>query len=420
MAIEPSFHGENKHGENQHGEKENLRLTSQFMITSLAVGHTVFHWIIQSFVVLLPEIQSTFHLSGVGVGGIFTIRELVSGLVSLPGGVIVDGIRRHWGVLLALCLGASSLGSLIMGVSPVYPLLLIGIAVVGMSHSIWHLPASASLVYHVPHRRGMALAFHGVGGSIGDVVGPVATGGLLMVLGWRGILSVYAVAPFFLAFLAAWSFQHIGRLKPDEEVSQVDMSTRVEISKRLLRNKLLWGIAFVRGLRAMSLVALVTVLPLYLGNELGLSPFSRGIHIGLLIAIGLVAKPFMGYLSDRWGRKQVLVPGLLWSTLFAILLVVFDHGPALTVTIALMGLFLYPDQPILTAVSMEVVGRDVATTGLGIVSFSSFLMAAASSLIAGGLYEGAGMDVALYYVAGLFALAAVVFALLPLPGRSDE
>jgi len=80
------------------------------MITSLAVGHTVFHWIIQSFVVLLPEIQSTFHLSGVGVGGIFTIRELVSGLVSLPGGVIVDGIRRHWGVLLALCLGASSLG----------------------------------------------------------------------------------------------------------------------------------------------------------------------------------------------------------------------------------------------------------------------------------------------------------------------
>ena len=70
MAIEPSFHGENKHGENQHGEKENLRLTSQFMITSLAVGHTVFHWIIQSFVVLLPEIQSTFHLSGVGVGAL--------------------------------------------------------------------------------------------------------------------------------------------------------------------------------------------------------------------------------------------------------------------------------------------------------------------------------------------------------------
>ncbi len=259
MAVKPAA----------YSEKRNIRLTSQFMISGLATGHAVFHWIIQSFVVLLPEIQGTFNLSGIGVGGIMSIRELVSGLVSLPGGVIVDGIRRHWGWLLASCLGASSIGSLVMGVSPVYPLLLLGIAVVGMSHSIWHLPASASLSYHVPHRRGMALAFHGVGGSVGDVVGPVATGALLMVLGWRGILSVYAVAPFFLAFLAIWSFKNIGRLKPDEEASQVDLQTRVEMSKRLLKNWLRGGIAFVRGLRAMSLVALVTVLPLYLGNELG-------------------------------------------------------------------------------------------------------------------------------------------------------
>ncbi|PKB73268.1 MAG: hypothetical protein BZY75_02770 [SAR202 cluster bacterium Io17-Chloro-G7] len=400
----------------EYGEKKDPRLTSQFIITGLATGHTVFHWILQSFVVLLPEIQSTFNLTGVGAGGILTVRELVSGLVSLPGGVIVDGIRRHWGWLLGLCLGATCLGSLVMGVSPVYPLLLLGIAVVGMSHSIWHLPASASLAYHIPHRRSMALAFHGVGGSIGDVAGPLATGALLAVLGWRGILSVYAVAPFFLAFLAIWSFNAIGRLKPDEEVSQVDFSSRVEMSKRLLRNRLLWGITFVRGLRAMSLVALVTVLHLYLGNELGQSPFARGIHIGLLIAIGLVAKPVMGYLSDRWGRKQVLVPGLAWSSIFAILLVAFDIGPELTVTIALMGLFLYPDQPILTAVALEVVGREVATTGLGIVAFSSFLMAAESALVAGGLYEAVRVETALYYVAALFALAALIFALLPLTG----
>ena len=94
----------------------------------------------------------------------------------MPGGVAVDIVRRYWGLLLALCLGASALGSLVMGVSPVYVLLLIGIAVVAASHSIWHLPASASLSYHFAQRRGMALSFHGVGGSIGDVAGPVATG----------------------------------------------------------------------------------------------------------------------------------------------------------------------------------------------------------------------------------------------------
>ena len=34
---------------------------------------------IQGFVVLLPEIQATFHLSGVGVGALVTTRELADG-----------------------------------------------------------------------------------------------------------------------------------------------------------------------------------------------------------------------------------------------------------------------------------------------------------------------------------------------------
>ena len=300
-----------------------------------------------------------------------------------------------------------------MGASPAYPVLLVGMAVVAISHSIWHLPASASLSYHYAERRGTVLAFHGVGGSVGDVVGPLATGALLVLLGWRGVLSVYAVAPFFLGFMALWYLRDIGRVRPGE-AAPVDLSVRMEMTRLLLRSPLLWGLTLVRGLRGMALVALVTVIPLYLGNELDLSPFSRGVHIGLLIAMGLVAKPVAGYLSDRWGRKQVLVPGLVWSCLMAVGLIVFDHGLLLTVTIALLGLFLYPDQPIVNAAVFDVVGRDVASTGLGVVACASFLMGATAPLIGGALYEAIGFDAAVYFIAGLFALAALTFAVLPL------
>ena len=390
-----------------------VRQRGEFIVSGLAAGHIVFHWIIQSFIVVLPEIQSAFQLNAVGVGGILTVRELASGLVSLPGGVVVDLIRKRWGTLLAVCLGVAGLGSLVMGFSPVYPLLLIGLAAVAISHSIWHLPASASLSYHVPHRRGMALAFHGVGGSVGDVAGPLVTGALLAVLGWRGILSAYAVAPLFLGFLAIWAFKNIGA-KREADATTADMATRIEMTRRLIKNRVLWGIAFVGGLRSMALVALVTLLPLYLAHELALSPFSRGFHIGLLIAVGLVAKPLMGNLSDRWGRKTVLVPGLIWSAAFSLLLIPNGQGVELTVTIALLGLFLYPDQPILTAAALETMGQEVATTGLGFIAFIRFMMAASSALIVGGLYEGVSVDAALYYIAALFGVAAVVFAILPL------
>ena len=388
----------------------------RIIIPGLATGHVVFHWIVQSFVVALPEIQQAFQLSSVGVGGILSARELASGLVALPAGVVVDILRRYWGPLLASCLGVSALGCLAMGVSPVYPLLLVGMAVVAISHSIWHLPASASLSHHFPERRGVALSAHGVGGSVGDVVGPVATGALLAFLSWRELLSIYAIIPFFLAACAIWSLRNIGRGR-DEPV--VTLSERVDATRSLLKTPALWALTVVRGLRGMALVALVTILPLYLGNDLDMGPASRGFHIGMLIAVGLVAKPAAGALSDRFGRKQVLVPGLVWSCLAALALTVFDTGISLTIVIALLGLFLYPDQPILVATVFDVVGRDVASTGLGVVASFAFLMSVASPLIAGAIYETLGFEATIYYIAALFALAAVLFLALPLR-RQEE
>ena len=387
------------------------------VVGGLAVGHSLFHWIIQSFIVTLPEIQDAFGLNAVGVGGILSIRELTSGLISLPGGVVVDLIRRRWGTLLTSCFVASGLGCLIIGASPFYPILLIGLAVVTISHSVWHLPAAASLSHHVPDRRAFALSFHGVGGGIGDVAGPIVTGALLTLMTWRGILNVYSIVPLPLVLLAAWAFKNIVYTQA-AEINTSDSANRVKNICGLLSNRLLWTVAFVMGLRAMALVALLTILPIYFDHELDLSPFSRGFHVGILIAVGLVAKLLMGYLSDRWGRKQVLVPGMIWSAALSLLLLFDDQGIGFTITVALLGLFLYPDQPILTAVALEVVGPEVATAGLGIVGFIEFMMAALSPLIVGGLYETVGVEMAVYYIAGLFSLSAVVLMRMPFRTRS--
>ena len=400
-------------------ERSHLPLKGRTIMPGLASGHVVFHWIVQSFIVVLPEIQAAFGLSAIGVGGLLSAREIAAGIVALPGGVAVDIVRRFWGLLLAVCLGASALGSFVIGVSPAYILLLIGIAVVAASHSIWHLPASSSLSYHFAQRRGMALSVHGVGGSIGDVLGPVATGGLLLFLTWRDLLSLYAAVPLVLAVLAIWAFRNIGRVT-EEEQSDTDMARRVAATRQLLKNPALWGLMSVRGFRSMALVALVTILPLYLNNDLGMTEWNRGFHIGLLIAIGLVAKTGAGYLSDRFGRKQVLVPGLIWSCIMALGLVVFDSGIMLTASIALLGLFLYPDQPILTATIFDVVGREVASTGLGVVAFASFLMAATASVIAGALYETTGFSGAVYFISALFAISAVIFLVLPVANRPAD
>ena len=187
---------------------------------------------------------------------------------------------------------------------------------------------------------------------------------------------------------------------------------------------------FVAGIRGMASVAFIPFLAIYLGleDQQGLPIWSLGLHIALLVGVGIVSTPAMGYLSDRLGRKIVLIPGILGLSVLTALLVPFGEGVGLIVLLAMMGIFFYSDQPILTASALDIVGEDVAASTLGVMSFSRFALAAASPLIAGKLYDSAGIELIIagrlydlagpestfLYIAGLYLIAAVVLLLVPL------
>ena len=420
-------HDEHSHEhEDGHGHRaQGIRGRGSFIISGLTGGHGVFHWFTQSFIVILPEVRDAFALTGVAVGGITSVREVVSGIVTLPGGIIADSLRRHWGLVLALCMAVFGVGWLIIGVAPNYPMLLFGMAVVALAASIWHLPAMASLSHHFSHRKGAALSFHGVGGQIGDVIAPPVTVLLLGILTWRGIISIYAAVPIFLAFLVYWAFKNIGRAGEDD--SEVRRGQR-EATKRALRNPILWIVAFVGGIRGMAFIALITFFPLFL-DDIGMSATARGFHFGALLLVGIVSTPVVGYLSDRLGRKIVLVPGLVLLALMAFFLGGAEAGILLIIIVVLMGTFLYGDQPILTALALDVVGDEVPTTVLGILSLERFLLSAASPFIAGWLYDNgfvfggidlSGPEATFTYVAALFLIGALILLFTPLPRPSHS
>ena len=224
------------HHHHKDSEK-GIRAQKYFIIAGLTSGHGIFHWFTQSFFVLLPEVEQAFGLSKVGVGAITTTREIASGIITLPGGVIADSLKNHWGLILALCMGFFGIGWLIIGQAPVFPLLLVGVAIIAIAASLWHLPAMASLSHHFSHRRGTALSFHGIGGNIGDAISPVVTGFLLGYLAWREILSIYAAVPIFIAFLVFWAFRNIG--KTNEHKDSGDKISQKEQTRKALKLSLI-------------------------------------------------------------------------------------------------------------------------------------------------------------------------------------
>jgi ACDE family multidrug resistance protein len=255
-----------------------------------------------------------------------------------------------------------------------------------------------------------------VGGNVGDVLGPALTGVLLLALSWQGILSIYAAIPLLLTFLVFWAFRDIGKIGSQVRQTAGFKEQVANTRQSFAEHPRLWGIMAVAGLRGMANVAFLPFLALYLGldGELGLGNAALGLHIALLVGVGVVATPSIGYISDRFGRKLVLIPGMLGLCILTALLVPFGDGVGLVIILALMGLFFFSDQPILTAAALDVVGQRVAASTLGVFSFSRFVMAASSPLIAGKLFDSVGIEATFFYISGIYLVASVVLVAIPL------
>lgn len=448
------------HAHHHHGAPDvtegrtGFRRGAAFIIGGLSSGHGVFHSIAQSFIVVLPEVTTALLAGNVVLAGLIqSTREVASGVVALPGGVLTDALRRYWGWVMAVCMALFGVGWLLMaaagwqapGATFVtsgesvggagslnivgFILLLVGMAVVAIAASVWHLPAMAALSSHFTHRRGSVLTFHGVGGNVGDVIGPVLTGALLASLAWQSIITIYAAVPIFLAFLVFWAFRDIGQRAQAavEEHAVSTMQTQIAETKLLVRNPRVWGVTIVAGLRGMAYIGFIWMLPFFLADYLNLKTteyksfenlFIRGSLIGLLVLVGILASPVMGYLSDRYGRKIVLIPGMLFLAIVTYLIAPLVNAPGDllvgTILLAALGIFLYSDQPILTAAAMDIVREGTAATTLGLLSTSRFILSAASPPIAAWLYR-TDHDYLFYYTAGLYLVAALVLFMIRLP-----
>ena len=396
-------------------ETSGFRQSGSFILGSLSGGHGLFHWFSQSLNFMLPEIRDTFGISTAQVSYMAATRELVSGIVAMPGGVFTDMVRPHWGLILASCMAIFGLGWVVMGFSPIYPVVLVGMVLVALSTALWHLPAIAAISHRFPERRGTALSTHGVGGNIGDVIAMAITGFLLGFLGWQGLIKIYAIIPLFLAFVVFWSFRDIGRYNEiTSDIVKPDLSRQLAQTRDLFKNPRLWGISLASGVRGMAFVSFMTFLPLYLNDALGLTGPSRGFYLMLPLLVGIPFTPLMGYLSDRIGRKLVLIPGMILLGSLTFLLAPYGQGLTMIMLLIGLGTFLNSDQPLLTSAALETTGREVAAATLGFMSFSRMILAAVAPPI-GSIFYNISPDQVFIYIAVLFAIAIGILIITPIP-----
>ncbi len=278
-------------------------MNNRAFMTWFALGHLANDWPIAALWLIVPAAGLSMGLSPVEVGLLFTLFNLGGALAYIPAGCLADHVSNR-GRLLVVTFWWVAIGYGVAALAPGFWSLAVLLAVAGMGNAAWHPIATGVLTRDSKDGRAKALGIHAIGGSFAEVLAPLSVGFLLSVVDWRAALVISAVP----TVLCGLCFLRVARAVPAVE-------SRAALREDLAGLIRTWRTG--RGLRIvamiclynMALIALLSMIPLYLTAVHDLASASIGIILAALLITGALAQPWAGSLSDRAGRGPVLVLG---------------------------------------------------------------------------------------------------------------
>jgi MFS transporter, FSR family, fosmidomycin resistance protein len=379
---------------------------------AIGAGHGMTHAYSAAFYLLLPFMAKDLGLTYTQVGLIISIRQLMSTVVNLPAGMIVDTLGRR-SLFMSLALAWAAVPYLLIGITSSYPVILLAVAVVGIGNFLWHPAAITALSEMYPTRRGYGLALHELGANLGDTLTPLAAGFLLAALNWRHVLLIIVAGGLLLTLLIMRMMARAHRQRSAPRQGGAVLTDYMKGLQVLLRNSRLLVLAMVSGVRAMTQLGLSTFLPLYLSNELHVPAALMGLYLAVVQASGMVATPIAGTLSDRVGPKRVATAGMFTTSIVMLGFAALNLGAVFVAALALLGFFVYSMRPAIFRWAIGVVPREYEGTAVGILFTTQALLPAAMPLLGGYLGDRYGLLSIFYVIAGTVLVANLALLFVP-------
>src|SRR5262245_11370340 len=383
----------------------------------LSLAHAVNH----AQAVLLPlvyiKIIAEFGVTADTVALLAAAGAFASGLVQLSYARLTRVISRR----KILAAGGIVFGSgfAAMGAAQSFPTFAAVNVASRVGGSPQHPVGNGLLAEQFPEeRRGFAISAHISGGNVGTVVVAIIGAPLIALLDWRWVVVLFGIPAVIIALAILFFVRETGS---DRAAAVAHGSVR-DAFRTILRDSdhrwvyltsILGGGG--RGLGVVNLFVL-----LYLGRVLFLPSSTTDVMYAALIVFSVPMPLVAGWLSDRVGRKPVIIGVYVGGAIgFVLFLIAGSSLVWLWTSIFVMGLFSFAESPQLQALL-----ADIAPPAIRDASFSLYftlafgvgsLWVAVYGLIIGALGEAAGLPVVFVLMAVSFLLAGL--AVLPIRER---
>jgi len=281
---------------------------------------------------------------------------MVSGALSQPVfGILSDRIGGRklllWGPMMA------AIGMSFMGLLPNSTLLIPFLVIGGLGAACFHPQAAALTGHFSGPRKGLGLSLFVLGGNLGYGLGPVVILTIVLGLGLeRSYVALLPAAIFVLALVRYFPKSVL----PSTPARAERKAVKVLRLRDLGPFSLLWLVVW---LRSTAILSLATFLPT-LQTMRGLSLAGGGSSFTIFMIFGALGSLFGGGLSDRVGRKRMVVVS------FLLVIPVFYGFLHLSIRwtflfLALLGFFFFlGESPCLVMAQETVPGRGATMSAL--------------------------------------------------------
>jgi MFS family permease len=356
---------------------------------------------------VLPQYARHFGVSISAATFIITAFAMMRLVSAPPAGLLVQRLGERRVYISGLVIVALSTGA--CAFAQTYWQLLLFRSLGGLGSAMFTV-SSLGLMIRIspPDARGRVAGLFSSGFLIGSVGGPVL-GSLTVGLGLAAPFVIYGAALLVAAAVVFVSLRHSAVAAPEVNTEPA-VSVRAVLRHRAYRAALFSN--FATGWAAFGLrIALV---PLFVVEVLGRGAGFAGLALATFAIGNISAVIPSGYLSDRIGRRKLLIVGLTVSAAATILVGYTSSLPvflaAAYVTGAATGIFISPQQ----AAVADIVGNK-ARGGTAVATFQMMadLGSIIGSLAVGQIAEHTSFGLAFVVSGAVLFLAAIGWVFAP-------
>ena len=384
----------------------------------LSIAHAVNH--AQAVVLPLIYLKITDDF-GVGVD---TIAFLAAGGAFAAGVVQLSFASLTRLVSRRKMLGAGGLlfggGFVAQAFAPGFPMFAITNVLSRIGGSPQHPVGNGLLAEQFPpERRGFAISAHISGGNVGTVVVALIGAPVIAMFGWRGAAIVFGIPALAIAVAILLLVRERGT---DRAAAVAGGSVR-DAYRAIARDRDLRWLYLTsilggggRGLGVVNLFVLI-----YLTKVIGLGESLSGLMYGALIVFSVPMPLIAGWLSDRIGRKPLIIGVYLGGAIgFVVFLISGSSVIGLWAGILLMGLFSFAESPQLQALLADIAAPKLRDATYAVYFTLAFGVGSLWTAVYGVIIEYAGETTGVQIVFVLMAVTFLLATLATFPIHADE